>query len=165
MRIRLTIAILMCGAVGILACKEEPKPMATTTAPSTPAPTPTPSATVAPTPVASAAPSASGAASAAVAAAPIPAEATKKFAELCSLCHGKEGKGDGIGGKGMNPPPRIFTDATWQASVTDDHIKTVILKGGPAVGKAATMPPNADLEGKPEVVEGLMRIVRSFKAP
>jgi hypothetical protein len=68
-----------------------------------------------------------------------------------------------MGGKGMVPPPRVFTDAKWQDAVTDDAIRTVILKGGPAIGKAATMPPNPDLDTKPEVVDGLMRIVRSFK--
>lgn len=161
MRAALTCLVIVCGSLWISGCKEEPKATVTTVVASASAPAAVPSVSIAAAPIASAVASGSGAASAAVA--PIPAESTKKFAELCSLCHGKEGKGDGVGGKGMNPPPRIFTDAAWQASVTDDHIKTIILKGGPAVGKAATMPPNADLEGKPEVVEGLMRIVRSFK--
>ena len=37
-----------------------------------------------------------------------------------------------------------------------------IIGGGPAVGKSMMMPANPDLKDKPEVVEGLVRIVRSF---
>lgn len=31
------------------------------------------------------------------------------FAANCTACHGEAGKGDGPGGKGLNPPPRNFT--------------------------------------------------------
>jgi hypothetical protein len=47
--------------------------------------------------------------------------------------------------------------------VTDDHLPTVILKGGTAVGKSALMPPNPDLENKPEVVAELVKKIRSYK--
>jgi hypothetical protein len=61
------------------------------------------------------------------------------------------------------PKPRAFADADWQAAVTDDHIKKIILEGGPAVGKSPAMPPNPDLKGKDEVVTQLVKIVRAFK--
>ena len=31
------------------------------------------------------------------------------YAQTCATCHGAEGKGDGPGGKGLNPKPRNFT--------------------------------------------------------
>ncbi|MCX6165205.1 MAG: cytochrome c, partial [Ignavibacteriae bacterium] len=34
------------------------------------------------------------------------------FETNCSSCHGTEGKGDGIAGKTLNPPPRNFHDLT-----------------------------------------------------
>lgn len=34
------------------------------------------------------------------------------FEANCVSCHGAEGKGDGIAGKSMNPPPRNFTNLT-----------------------------------------------------
>jgi len=147
------ISALVC--LSLAACQDKPKP------PEKKAAAPEPPAVTATAKAAPARPSATAAATAPPA--PIPAESTKLFAERCALCHGKGGMGDGIGGKGMKPPPRNFTDATWQGSVNDEHLKTIILKGGVAVGKSATMPPNPDLEGKTEVVDGLMRIVRSLK--
>lgn len=34
------------------------------------------------------------------------------FESNCSSCHGTEGKGDGVAGKSLNPPPRNFHDLT-----------------------------------------------------
>lgn len=45
--------------------------------------------------------------------------------------------------------PVPYTDAAWQASVKDDDLRKVIVKGGAAAGKSALMPPNPDLEAKP----------------
>jgi mono/diheme cytochrome c family protein len=90
------------------------------------------------------------------------AEAKTIFATRCSTCHGVDGKGNGPASITLNPKPRNYTDAGWQNSVTDDHIREIIVKGGAAVGKSPLMPPNPDLENKPEVVTGLVAIVRSF---
>lgn len=38
------------------------------------------------------------------------AKGKTSFETNCSSCHGAEGKGDGIAGKSMNPPPRNFHD-------------------------------------------------------
>ncbi len=70
--------------------------------------------------------------------------------------------GNGPGAAQLNPKPRNYTDKAWQKSVTDDQIKNTILLGGAAVGKSPIMPANPDLDGKPEVVDGLVNIVRSF---
>jgi mono/diheme cytochrome c family protein len=91
------------------------------------------------------------------------AEADNIFAQRCSVCHGMNGKGDGVGAAALNPKPRNYTDVAWQASVTDDQIAKTIVEGGAAVGKSPLMAPNADLKDKPEVVKALVAKVRSFK--
>ncbi len=90
-------------------------------------------------------------------------DAKKAFTSKCVVCHGATGNGDGAGSAALDPKPRKFSDPEWQASVTDDHIKKVIVQGGLAVGKSATMPGNPDLKDKPEVVAELVKIIRGFK--
>ncbi len=84
------------------------------------------------------------------------------YAERCAACHGASGKGDGAGAAALNPKPRNYTDKAWQTSVTDEQIKKTIVYGGAAVGKSPIMPASPDLDGKPEVVDGLVKVVRSF---
>ncbi|HEY2515891.1 MAG TPA: cytochrome c [Polyangiaceae bacterium] len=91
------------------------------------------------------------------------AAAKEMFKARCATCHGNEGKGNGPGAVTLNPKPRNYTDKTWQASVTDDQIRKTIVYGGAAVGKSPMMPASPDLDAKPEVVDGLVRIVRSFR--
>ena len=91
------------------------------------------------------------------------AQAQKVFKSKCVVCHGDHGAGDGPGAAALNPKPRAFGDASWQSSVTDDQIKKTIVQGGAAAGKSAAMPANPDLRNKPEVVDGLVKIVRGFK--
>jgi mono/diheme cytochrome c family protein len=90
------------------------------------------------------------------------ASAAEIFENRCAVCHGMTGKGDGDGSAALDPKPRDFTSAEWQASVTDDHINKIIVFGGLAVGKAATMPPNPDLDAKPEVVAELVKLIRDL---
>lgn len=84
------------------------------------------------------------------------------YESRCALCHGAAGAGDGPASASFNPRPRAFSEASWQSEVDDAHLRRVILGGGGAVGKSALMPPNPDLAEQPEVVEGLVRIIRSF---
>ena len=86
----------------------------------------------------------------------------KAFDERCSACHGTSGKGDGAASAALNPKPRDYPDKAWQATVTDEQIKKTILYGGAAVGKSANMPSAPDLDGKPELLDGLVKLVRSF---
>ena len=84
------------------------------------------------------------------------------YANRCAMCHGADGKGTGPAAASLNPKPRDYTDAAWQASITDEQIAQTIVKGGMAMGKSATMPAQADLASKPEVLAGLVKIVRGF---
>ena len=92
------------------------------------------------------------------------AQAQAQFESLCFTCHGSTGHGDGPGAAVLDPKPRSFSDATWQASVTDEHIKKTIVFGGAAVGKSPMMPAQPQLKGQEAVLDGLVRIVRGFKA-
>src|SRR6185436_18178060 len=52
------------------------------------------------------------------------------FSKRCVVCHGDHGMGDGPGAAALQPKPRIFSDATWQAATTDEHIGKTIVAGG-----------------------------------
>ena len=86
------------------------------------------------------------------------------FKTRCVMCHGESGKGDGPAAVALNPKPRNYTDAEWQKSVTDDQLKKTITGGGASVGKSALMPAQPDLASKPEVLDGLIKIIRGFAA-
>lgn len=47
----------------------------------------------------------------------------------CALCHGMEGKGDGPGGKDLNPAPRNFTDRERMAIISPAHAFNTIRLG------------------------------------
>ena len=91
-------------------------------------------------------------------------QATMVFRTRCSTCHGADGKGNGPAALTLNPKPRNYTDAAWQKSVTDDHIREIIVKGGAALGKSPNMLANPDLQDKPLVLDALVRKVRSAPA-
>ena len=147
----LRIALVTAALPVIFASAACSKPEDKTAPPSTPAATATPQATTTSESTGSGGSGGNGA-----------AEAKTIFASRCSTCHGTEGKGNGPAAITLNPKPRNYTDAAWQKSVTDDHIREIIVKGGQAVGKSPLMPPNPDLENKPDVVTALVAIVRSF---
>lgn len=90
-------------------------------------------------------------------------EAKIKWDTLCVTCHGNRGTGDGPSAAPLAVKPRSFGDATWQGSVTDEHLAKVIVEGGKAVGKSELMPANPDLANKKDVVAKLVKKVRSFR--
>jgi uncharacterized membrane protein len=94
---------------------------------------------------------------------PVAALGRETFAMRCALCHGPEGRGDGPASASLEPKPRDFGDAAWQAATTDEHIKTTITLGGAAVGRSSAMPGHPDLETKPELLEALVQHLRSLK--
>ncbi|HEY3801828.1 MAG TPA: cytochrome c [Kofleriaceae bacterium] len=92
-----------------------------------------------------------------------PAEkAQEMFATVCAMCHGPTGQGDGQAAASLNPKPRNYTDAKWQASVTDDQIRQTILQGGQAMGKSPMMPGQPQLKNEPAVLDELVKIIRGF---
>lgn len=62
-----------------------------------------------------------------------------KFQQLCAVCHGPAGAGDGAAAPGLNPKPRELGDPEWQAKIDDAHLRKVIVEGGPAVGLSPMM--------------------------
>jgi mono/diheme cytochrome c family protein len=89
-------------------------------------------------------------------------EAENIFTSRCLPCHGPTGGGDGPASNGLTPKPRNFHDASWQTSVTTEHITKIIRYGGAAVGKSAAMPANPDLTERGGVVAALTGKVRGF---
>lgn len=63
------------------------------------------------------------------------------YAGYCTPCHGRDGKGEGLMAVNLNPSPRDFTDAEYMGSLSDEHLFTVIQKGGAAVGRSPLMAP------------------------
>ena len=139
--LKLALGLVAVAALAAACGKEEPKPGADA-------------------PIATEAPKAA-AAPAAKAEDP-KAEAEKIFKGRCVNCHGEKGAGDGPGAAALKVKPRNYTDAEWQKSVTDEDLAKIIVKGGAAVGKDAAMPPNPDLKKKKEVVDEIVKIVRTF---
>jgi Cytochrome C oxidase, cbb3-type, subunit III len=92
-------------------------------------------------------------------------EATELFRSLCSTCHGMTGHGDGPGSLALTPKPRSFADQAWQKSVTDEQIRRTITFGGAGVGKSPMMPAQPQLKSQPQVLDGLILIVRSYATP
>ena len=92
----------------------------------------------------------------------VTAEAKEMFASRCAACHGADGRGNGPASASLTPKPRNYTDVTWQKSVTDEQIKKTITLGGASVGKSPIMPASPDIEQNPQMLEGLVTIVRKF---
>jgi len=57
------------------------------------------------------------------------------FAKRCALCHGAEGRGDGIAAKGLNPKPRNFHDTAYMKTRTDAQLLEIIHQGKGAMPK------------------------------
>ena len=95
----------------------------------------------------------------------MPSEAQVLFANVCAQCHGEDGRGNGPASETLNPKPRNYTDPQWQASVTDDEIKKIIVGGGQAVGKSGMMPPNPMLKDREDILNELVQIIRAFGKP
>jgi len=63
------------------------------------------------------------------------------YATLCESCHGPGGNGEGPAAAGLNPKPARHIDGTYMNALSNEHVRTVIRDGGPAVGKSPLMAP------------------------
>ena len=63
----------------------------------------------------------------------------KVYMEYCAQCHGKEGKGDGPGAKGLDPKPAVHADLPL-SDYPDDYLYNLVYYGGKSVGKSPNMP-------------------------
>ncbi len=88
------------------------------------------------------------------------ANGKKLFESTCVPCHGMDGKGNGPAAKGLNPPPRNFTDKALMSKMTDEHIFQTIKGGGAAVGKSPVMP--AQPQFTDQQLKDLISYVRHF---
>jgi mono/diheme cytochrome c family protein len=92
-------------------------------------------------------------------------EAREMYNAKCARCHGADGAGNGPFADSLTPRPHKYTDPAWQASVTDAQIKEIILRGGLNMGKSPAMPGMHSLKNRPELLDGLVKLIRSFGKP
>jgi mono/diheme cytochrome c family protein len=67
------------------------------------------------------------------------------FMQICTPCHGPEGRGDGPASVSLDPKPRNLTDPAYMAPLNDRYLFELISRGGIAVGKSAQMPAQSGL--------------------
>jgi mono/diheme cytochrome c family protein len=82
----------------------------------------------------------------------------------CSPCHGLTGKGDGPASGALNPKPRDHTDGNYMNSLSDEHLFTVITKGGASVKRSSLMPAWGGQLSDEEIRE-VIKHVRSLARP
>ncbi len=142
--LRLSLVVLVSALALVSGCGGQKEPATTndslSSPPLTPAPTPPPPETTA-------------------APAPTADLGTKVFVQRCVLCHGPDGRGDGIGSKALNPKPRNFHDRAYMATRTDAQLLEVI-----RVGKGA-MPRWDGLLSEAEITAVLAHVREMGKKP
>jgi cytochrome c oxidase cbb3-type subunit 3 len=67
-------------------------------------------------------------------------ETVTLFTELCSVCHGIGGKGDGPSAQGLEPKPADFTNCKVMGKDSDDVLFKIIKEGGQSAGRSTVMP-------------------------
>ncbi len=73
---------------------------------------------------------------------PVEADASRgqaQYAALCASCHGRRGGGDGPLAATLDPKPAQHDDGAYMNALSDEHLFTVIQRGGGAVGKSQLM--------------------------
>jgi mono/diheme cytochrome c family protein len=87
--------------------------------------------------------------------------ARETFVEVCSICHGVGGKGDGPSAAGLDPRPADFTDCAVMQKQSDATLFTIIKRGGQGAGRSTVMPAWGDSlpDGQ---IRDLVAVVRGF---
>ena len=83
------------------------------------------------------------------------------FSELCSVCHGAGGKGDGPSAQGLEPKPADFTNCKAMAKDSDDVLFKIIKEGGQSVGRSTVMPAWRDALSDQQIRQ-LVKFIRGF---
>ena len=83
------------------------------------------------------------------------------FTELCSVCHGVGGKGDGPSAQGLEPKPADFTNCKAMAKDSDDVLFKIIKGGGQSAGRSTVMPSWGDSLSDGQIRE-LVKFVRGL---
>lgn len=65
-------------------------------------------------------------------------EGKKVYKQMCAICHGNSGKGDGMAGMSLNPRPANFTADKFQAQ-TDGAIYWKLTEGRPPMAGYKTI--------------------------
>jgi mono/diheme cytochrome c family protein len=66
----------------------------------------------------------------------IPSEPEKRYAALCSRCHGEKGQGNGLIAEYLDPKPRDLTKAAFMRTKTRDRLLTSVMNGVPGTSMA-----------------------------
>lgn len=100
-----------------------------------------------------------------VALSPIPAfpdeTAKANYKESCSVCHGIEGKGDGLMAASFPVKPKDFSDCGWIKDLSSTALFDTIKRGGANTGKSPLMPPFGGALSDKQI-SGLVDFIRSF---
>ena len=91
------------------------------------------------------------------------ADGPKLYEKHCLKCHGASGKGDGKSAKLFDPKPNDFTEAKWQAKVTDDQIFDATKNGKNAKSiKVGKKMPEFSKKLKDDEITAVVKVVRGF---
>lgn len=83
------------------------------------------------------------------------------FQELCSVCHGVGGKGDGPSARGLEPKPADFTDCKAMTKDSDEVLLKIIKGGGQSVGRSTVMPAWSEALSEQQIDE-LIKFIRGL---
>lgn len=65
------------------------------------------------------------------------AQGAKLYKTNCAFCHGKEGKGDGMAGKNLKPPPRDIVEGNWKFGGDRASMFKLLTEGSKGTSMAA----------------------------
>jgi cytochrome c oxidase cbb3-type subunit 3 len=83
------------------------------------------------------------------------------FQELCAVCHGVEGKGDGPSARGLEPKPADFSNCQAMARNSDEVLLKIIKGGGQSIGRSTVMPAWGDALSDQQIRE-LVKFIRGL---
>jgi cytochrome c oxidase cbb3-type subunit 3 len=88
-------------------------------------------------------------------------ETATLFRELCSVCHGVGGKGDGPSAQGLEPKPADFTNCKVMSKDSDEVLFKIIKGGGQSAGRSTVMPAWGDSLSDQQIGQ-LIKLIRGL---